>query len=43
MDAIPGRLNQIGIEIYRSGLYFGQCSEICGTNHAFMPIVLRII
>ena len=43
MDAIPGRLNQIGLEIYRPGLYFGQCYEICGINHAFMPITLRVI
>jgi cytochrome c oxidase subunit 2 len=43
MDAIPGRLNQIGIEIYRSGLYFGQCYELCGVGHAFMPITLRVI
>lgn len=43
MDAIPGRLNQVGIEIYRSGLYFGQCYELCGINHAFMPITLKVI
>lgn len=43
MDACPGRLNQIGVEIYRSGLYYGQCSELCGINHAFMPITLKVI
>lgn len=43
MDAIPGRLNQMGIEIYRSGLYYGQCMELCGIGHAFMPICLKII
>lgn len=43
MDACPGRLNQIGIEIYRPGLYFGQCYELCGINHAFMPITLKVI
>jgi len=43
MDAIPGRLNQVGLEIYRPGLYFGQCYEICGINHAFMPITLRVV
>nr|YP_010411458.1 cytochrome c oxidase subunit II [Sambus femoralis]URN73104.1 cytochrome c oxidase subunit II [Sambus femoralis] len=43
IDATPGRLNQIGFIINRSGLYFGQCSEICGTNHSFMPIVLESV
>jgi heme/copper-type cytochrome/quinol oxidase subunit 2 len=43
MDAISGKLNQIGVEIYRSGLYYGQCSEICGINHAYMPITLKVI
>nr|WGW14671.1 cytochrome c oxidase subunit II [Rhodosorus marinus] len=38
IDAIPGRLNQAAIIISRSGSYYGQCSEICGTNHGFMPI-----
>lgn len=43
VDAIPGRLNQIGIIINRPGLFFGQCSEICGVNHRFMPIVIESI
>nr|QMX77168.1 cytochrome c oxidase subunit II [Colochela zhongi] len=38
IDAIPGRLNQISLLIKRPGLFFGQCSEICGANHSFMPI-----
>ena len=38
IDACPGRLNEIKFLIYRNGLFFGQCSEICGVNHAFMPI-----
>nr|YP_011002154.1 cytochrome c oxidase subunit II [Profenusa thomsoni]WPN89806.1 cytochrome c oxidase subunit II [Profenusa thomsoni] len=41
IDAIPGRLNQINLLIKRPGLFFGQCSEICGTNHSFMPIVIE--
>lgn len=41
MDAVPGRLNQIGIFIKREGVFNGQCSEICGVNHAFMPIQIR--
>ena len=40
IDAIPGRLNQLGIIAYRRGVFYGQCSEICGANHAFMPIVI---
>ena len=40
VDACPGRLNQATLFIKRPGLYFGQCSEICGINHGFMPIVV---
>ncbi len=43
IDACPGRLNQIGIKIYREGIFYGQCSELCGINHAFMPIVVESI
>ena len=43
MDACPGRLNQVGMYIRRRGVYFGQCSELCGINHAFMPIVLHAV
>nr|YP_010586630.1 cytochrome c oxidase subunit II [Uenoa lobata]UZZ44444.1 cytochrome c oxidase subunit II [Uenoa lobata] len=42
-DAMPGRLNQINFMINRPGLFFGQCSEICGANHSFMPITLEAI
>jgi cytochrome c oxidase subunit II len=38
VDACPGRLNQVSLYISRVGYYFGQCSELCGLNHAFMPI-----
>jgi len=38
LDACPGRLNQTSLYIERAGLYYGQCSEICGVNHGFMPI-----
>nr|UZT67591.1 cytochrome c oxidase subunit 2 [Saphonecrus sp. ZJUH 20220015] len=41
IDGIPGRLNQLNLFIIRPGMYFGQCSEICGANHSFMPIVLE--
>jgi len=38
VDAVPGRLNHMGIFIERPGVLYGQCSELCGTNHGFMPI-----
>nr|QHD19767.1 cytochrome c oxidase subunit II [Rodolia quadrimaculata] len=43
MDASPGRLNQSSFTLSRTGIFFGQCSEICGTNHSFMPICLESI
>lgn len=43
IDATPGRLNQTNIFINRSGLFYGQCSEICGVNHRFIPIVIESI
>lgn len=43
VDAIPGRLNQIRLIINRPGLFYGQCSEICGANHRFMPITVEAI
>nr|YP_009186676.1 cytochrome c oxidase subunit II [Lepidochelys olivacea]AFP52753.1 cytochrome c oxidase subunit II [Lepidochelys olivacea]AFP52856.1 cytochrome c oxidase subunit II [Lepidochelys olivacea]AFP52908.1 cytochrome c oxidase subunit II [Lepidochelys olivacea] len=42
-DAIPGRLNQTTFIITRPGVFFGQCSEICGANHSFMPIVVESV
>nr|YP_009262394.1 cytochrome c oxidase subunit II [Gramastacus insolitus]ANI86970.1 cytochrome c oxidase subunit 2 [Gramastacus insolitus] len=42
-DAVPGRLNQISFLINRPGLFFGQCSEICGANHSFMPILIESV
>nr|YP_002970609.1 cytochrome c oxidase subunit II [Laccotrephes robustus]ACJ69523.1 cytochrome c oxidase subunit II [Laccotrephes robustus] len=43
IDATPGRLNQGNITLSRPGLMFGQCSEICGANHSFMPIVMESV
>nr|YP_010692615.1 cytochrome c oxidase subunit II [Centrotus cornutus]WBV77356.1 cytochrome c oxidase subunit II [Centrotus cornutus] len=43
IDASPGRINQGNLIVTRPGLYFGQCSEICGSNHSFMPIVMESI
>lgn len=42
-DAVPGRLNQVKFITHRPGLYFGQCSEICGSNHRFIPIVVESV
>ena len=41
VDAVPGRLNQLSFFLKRKGTFYGQCSELCGVNHAFMPIVLK--
>nr|QPB70864.1 cytochrome c oxidase subunit II [Ommatopseudes harmani] len=43
IDGTPGRLNQTSLFLYKTGLIFGQCSEICGMNHSFMPIVVESI
>ena len=42
IDAYPGRLNQTKIIAEKAGIYYGQCSEICGANHAFMPIAIEV-
>lgn len=42
-DATPGRINQLNIIPQRLGVFFGQCSEICGGNHSFIPIVIEVI
>lgn len=43
IDACPGRLNQASLFVEREGVYYGQCSEICGVNHGFMPIAVEIV
>lgn len=43
IDAIPGRQNQFGFTSYLPGVFYGQCSEICGRDHSFMPIVLEAV
>jgi cytochrome c oxidase subunit 2 len=43
VDAIPGRLSQASLFIKREGIFYGQCSEICGINHGFMPIVVKSV
>jgi cytochrome c oxidase subunit 2 len=42
-DAVPGRLNQVPVYIAREGVFYGQCSELCGVNHGFMPIVVEAV
>lgn len=42
-DAIPGRLNEIWFEAEREGVYYGQCSELCGVLHAYMPITVEVV
>jgi cytochrome c oxidase subunit 2 len=43
IDAVPGRLNQTWFKAEREGLYYGQCSELCGEDHAYMPIAIRVV
>ena len=41
MDAYPGRLNELWFQVDEPGVYYGQCSELCGQGHAFMPIAVE--
>jgi cytochrome c oxidase subunit 2 len=43
IDAIPGRINETWFKATREGVYYGQCSELCGRDHAFMPIAVRVV
>ena len=43
IDAVPGRLNETWFKPEREGLFYGQCSELCGKDHAFMPIAIRVV
>lgn len=43
MDAVPGKHNILLVEPLRCGIFYGQCSELCGVNHSFMPIVVEVI
>jgi cytochrome c oxidase subunit II len=43
IDAIPGRLNETWFKAEREGIYYGQCSQLCGRNHAYMPIAVRVV
>jgi cytochrome c oxidase subunit 2 len=43
IDAVPGRLNETWFKAEREGTFYGQCSELCGRDHAFMPIAVRVV
>jgi cytochrome c oxidase subunit 2 len=43
MDAVPGRLNETWFNARKTGVYYGQCSQLCGKDHAFMPIAVRVV
>ena len=43
IDAVPGRMNETWFKAEREGIYYGQCSKICGKDHAFMPIAFRVV
>jgi cytochrome c oxidase subunit 2 len=43
VDAIPGRLNYLSIIPSQYGVFYGQCSELCGTNHSFIPVVVEVV
>lgn len=43
VDAVPGRINETWFKATREGLYYGQCSELCGKDHAYMPIAIRVV
>jgi len=43
IDAVPGKLNETWFNARKEGVYYGQCSELCGQNHAFMPIAIRVV
>ena len=43
MDAVPGRLNEKSFTIEKPGVYYGQCSELCGARHGFMPIAIEAL
>jgi heme/copper-type cytochrome/quinol oxidase subunit 2/NADH:ubiquinone oxidoreductase subunit 6 (subunit J) len=43
IDAVPGRMSQVGVYVKHEGVFYGQCSELCGVNHGFMPIVVKVV
>jgi len=43
LDGVPGRLNETWVRVEKEGTYYGQCSELCGTGHGFMPIQVKVV
>jgi cytochrome c oxidase subunit 2 len=43
LDGVPGRLNETWVRVEKEGTYYGQCSELCGTGHGFMPIMVKVV
>ncbi len=43
IDAVPGRLNEVHFKAEKEGVYYGQCSKLCGKDHAYMPVVIRVV
>ena len=43
IDSVPGRLNESWFKATKTGVFYGQCSELCGKDHAFMPIAVRVV
>jgi cytochrome c oxidase subunit 2 len=43
IDAVPGRINQTWFKAEKEGIYYGECSELCGARHAFMPITVEVV
>ncbi|MEM7223127.1 MAG: cytochrome c oxidase subunit II [Pseudomonadota bacterium] len=43
LDAVPGRINETWVQATETGIYYGQCSELCGTDHSYMPIMLKVV
>ena len=43
IDSIPGRTNETWVQVDKPGVYYGQCSELCGANHGFMPIAVEVL
>ena len=43
VDAVPGRVNETYVKVEKLGVYYGQCSELCGVNHGFMPIAVEVV
>jgi cytochrome c oxidase subunit II len=43
MDSVPGRTNETWVRIHKEGVFYGQCSELCGVGHAYMPVAVEVV